>query len=104
MANELLDALRHDIDDLQDQLNDTLTAIENEAKQQSHWGKFLKVVTIVLDALAATREGAAKIFPNSDNWITWQLKFDLVRKQYLPFLVPDDQSPALTFCISRLAP
>jgi hypothetical protein len=71
MANELLDALRQDIDDLQDQLNVILAAIENEAKQQSHLGKYLKVTTIVLGAFAATREGAAKVFPSqaADKWI-----------------------------------
>jgi len=67
MANELLAALRRDIDDYHDRLNVALPAIENKAKQQSLWGKFLKVGTIFLGALLATREVAERIFVNAES-------------------------------------
>jgi hypothetical protein len=77
MTNELLDAIRQDIDHPQDHLNAALVAIGKEAKQQSHSGKFLKVVTIVLGAITATREGAEKIFPPpaADKWIVGTYAF-----------------------------
>lgn len=71
MANELLDALRRDIDLHQDELNATLIAIENAAKQQSRSGRVLKVVTIVLGAVSVTREVADKVFSVADKSNKW---------------------------------
>lgn len=63
MSEDTLDNLKERINERQQDLANVLTALVTTANKDSDWGKVLKVATIVLGAMAATRDVADKLDP-----------------------------------------
>jgi hypothetical protein len=64
MPLEVLNNLSQRINERQDELDRVLTVLESRANKESDWGKVLKVLIIVLGAIAATRDVAEKLYPD----------------------------------------
>ena len=61
MSTSLLDELKEDINERQDELFSIQTALEEEARRSSNFAKYLRIAVIFLGAFAATREAADRL-------------------------------------------
>jgi hypothetical protein len=61
MSTSLLDELKEDINERQDELFSIQIALEDEARKASNFAKYLRIAVIFLGAFAATREAADKL-------------------------------------------
>jgi hypothetical protein len=62
MSTSLLDELKEDINERQDELFSIQIALEDEARKASNLAKYLRMAVIFLGAFAATREVADSLF------------------------------------------
>jgi hypothetical protein len=69
MEPTLLDSLRNEINERQDELQNLQMVVEKTAEQNSDRAKWIRVVIIFLGALAATRDVADKLFPNHSSTV-----------------------------------
>jgi hypothetical protein len=61
MSTFLLDELKEDINERQDELFSIQIALEDEARRASNFAKYLRIAVIFLGAFAATREAADRL-------------------------------------------
>jgi hypothetical protein len=62
MSASLLDELKEDINERQEELFSIQVALEAEARRASNFAKYLRIAVIFLGAFAATREAADRLF------------------------------------------
>lgn len=62
MSTSLLDELKEDINERQEDLSSIQIALEDEARKASNLAKYLRIAVIFLGAFAATREAADSLF------------------------------------------
>jgi hypothetical protein len=62
MSTSLLDELKEDINERQEELYAIQIALEAEARKASNLAKYLRIAIIFLGALAATREAADRLY------------------------------------------
>jgi hypothetical protein len=62
MSTFLLDELKEDINERQDELFSIQIALEDEARRASNFAKYLRIAVIFLGAFAATREAADTLY------------------------------------------
>jgi Co/Zn/Cd efflux system component len=65
MSISLLDELKDDINERQDELFSIQIALEDEARRASNFAKYLRIAVIFLGAFAATREAADRLYDSS---------------------------------------
>lgn len=65
MSTSLLDELKEDINERQDELFSIQTALEDEARRAANLAKYLRIAIIFLGAFAATREAADRLYDSS---------------------------------------
>lgn len=65
MSTSLLDELKEDIKERQDELFSIQIALEDEARRASNFAKYLRIAVIFLGAFAATREAADRLYDSS---------------------------------------
>ena len=65
MSTSLLDELKEDINERQDELFAIQAALEDEARRASNFAKYLRIAIIFLGAFAATREAADTLLGRS---------------------------------------
>jgi hypothetical protein len=65
MSTALLDELKEDINERQEELYSIQIALEAEAHRASNFAKYLRIAVIFLGAFAATREAADNLFKPS---------------------------------------
>lgn len=65
MSTFLLEELKEDINERQDELFSIQVALEAEARKSSNFAKYLRIAIIFLGAFAATREAADRLYDSS---------------------------------------
>jgi hypothetical protein len=65
MSTSLLDELKEDINERQDELFSIQIALEDEARKASNFAKYLRIAVIFLGAFAATREATDRLYDSS---------------------------------------
>jgi hypothetical protein len=65
MSTFLIDELKEDINERQDELFSIQIALEDEARRASNFAKYLRIAVIFLGAFAATREAADRLYDSS---------------------------------------
>jgi hypothetical protein len=65
MSTSLLDELKEDINERQDELFSIQIALEDEARKASNFAKYLRIAVIFLGAFAATREATDRLYNSS---------------------------------------
>lgn len=62
MSASLLDELKEDINERQEELDSIQVALEEQARKSSNLAKYMRIAVIFLGAFAATREAADKLY------------------------------------------
>ncbi len=67
MSTALLDELKEDINERQEELHSIQAALEAEARKSANIAKYLRIAVIFLGAFAATREAADRLYETGSN-------------------------------------